>query len=239
MKRKILISLFVLLLFSGCLKNNDIKVINNNDDNNKKNEVIDNSKDKVVENKYINGNNTPISFYTINGNKLNKLSSINTNLTPLEDIGVFAIYPSNEDVVNINSGFGQAFYDEWIKYNTNNNLKIGYNIKFSLNDGRDVSFNVLDPASAIGEYNEYMLTYLYDAYKNRNSSFFSHIEQSEYNSDSLFTSIKLQTGGYGDQINSSIYLSVFTYDSDDDFLDNEYRGNSIYKMNICVNGYEC
>lgn len=236
MYKKILILLIILILLCGCdnKKKVDVKKDNDNPVEEKEKIIEDDTKDK-----YIDNNNTPISIYSLNGSKLTKLTRLDTSITPLEDIGVFSIYPSNLDTINLNSSFGQSFYDEWIKYNTNNLLKIGFNIKFSLQDGRNVSFNVLDPNSAIGEYNEYMLTYLYDAYKNRNSSFYSHIEQNELTSDTLYTSIKLQPGGYGNKINSKIVLSVFTYDSEDDFLDNEYRGNSIYSFNICVNGFEC
>ena len=32
---------------------------------------------------------------------------------------------------------------------------------------------------------------------------------------------------------------TFTYDGNDDFKDNEYRGNSIYTINICIDGISC
>ena len=238
MNKKLLIILVIICIFVfGCSKKNSTTKKTNTtpieekdkDNNNDKKEDIDT-------NTYTDNNNTPIGIYSDNGTRM---TSMNTSLTPLENIGSFLVYPSNENTVNFNGRFGDSFHDEWIKYNTNNLLKIGFNIKFSLDDGRNVSFNVLDPNSAIGEYNEYMLCYLYDAYKNRNSSFYSHIEQNELTSDTLYTSIKLQTGGYGNRINSKILLTVFTYDSEDDFLDNEYRGNSKHTVTICVNGYEC
>lgn len=40
-------------------------------------------------------------------------------------------------------------------------------------------------------------------------------------------------------IDSKIQFSVFTYDDNDDFKDNEYRGNSIYTINICIDGISC
>ena len=112
---------------------------------------------------------------------------------------------------------------------------LNMNIKFTLSNGNNISFNVLNPSMAIGEYYDFMLTYLYDDYKNRNSSWYSHIEPDEYDDETLFTSIKLQSGYEVAAINSNIILSVFTYDTDDDFIDNEYRGNSIYKINIVNN----
>ena len=47
----------------------------------------------------------------------------------------------------------------------------------------------------------------------------------------------MQSSGNVSKINSNILFSVFTYDSPDDFLDSNYRGNSIYTIKIC-NG-EC
>ena len=38
---------------------------------------------------------------------------------------------------------------------------------------------------------------------------------------------------------TNIKLTVFTYDSEDDFENNEYRGNSKHTLNICITGYEC
>ena len=47
----------------------------------------------------------------------------------------------------------------------------------------------------------------------------------------------MQSSGNVNKINSNILFSVFTYDSEDDCLDSNYRGNSIYTIKIC-NG-EC
>ena len=37
------------------------------------------------------------------------------------------------------------------------------------------------------------------------------------------------------EIKDKILLTVFTYDSSDDFLDGEYRGNSKNTLTICLN----
>ena len=148
----------------------------------------------------------------------------------MEDLGIYQIYPSNEDTINVNS-FGQNFYNEWSKYNTNNNLKIGFNIKFELYNGEKVSFNILSPSNTFDKW-EYFMTYLYDDYINQGKGFYSHIEDKDYNENTLFTSIKIQCNdGIGD-IKDKIELTVFTYDSEDDFLDNEYRGNSKFTYTI-------
>ena len=121
-----------------------------------------------------------------------------------------------------------------MKYNTNNNLKIGFNIKFSTED-EDFSYNILNPSNCFEKW-EYLLNYLYDDYANRGKSFYSHIEENEYNDSTLFTSIKVQSAGECNKIKDKIELTVFTYDTEDDFLDGEYRGNSSSTLTICING---
>lgn len=226
--KKIYLLLIIPLLLCGCDK--EEKTI-------EKPVVEEKKEEEVVEvvPQYVDLNNTPIGIYSLNGNTLTKLTSINKQLVVEQDIGVFQIYPSLEDVIVLNDSFANSFYNEWIKYNPNNTIRIGYNIKFSLINGTDVSYNMLSPANTFDKW-EYLMNYFYDDYANRYKSFYSHMENHEYNENSLFTSIKLQSSYQCNEINSAIKLTVFTYDTEDDFLDNEYRGNSKYTFTICVNG---
>lgn len=223
MYKKIIIVFIILILCSGCIKKEEKK---------KEKKKVD---VELVE-KYEDLNNTPISFYSSNDSGLVKLTKINKRLVSMEDIGIFQIYPSNEDTISISNGFGNSFYNEWMKYNTNNNLKIGFNIKFSTLD-EDFSYNIFNPSNCFEKW-EYLLNYLYDDYANRGKSFYSHIEENEYNENTLFTSIKVQSAGDCNKIKDKILLTVFTYDTDDDFLDNEYRGNSSSTLTICLSD-EC
>ena len=216
--KKILLVLVVLLLFCGCTKKE--KVIEKTKEE-KKEEVIE--KDT-----YKDENKTPIGFYKVQGNTLTKITKVNVTPVVEQDMGVFQIYPSNEDNLTIDKGFGLAFYDEWNKYN---NIKLGYNIKFSLADGRNISYNIFSPENTFDQW-EYLMTYLYDDYNNFGKGFYSHIEKEQFNENTLMTSIKIQSSYSVDQINSKISLTVFTYDSEDDFENNEYRGNSSYTMDI-------
>ena len=223
--KKILLVLVVLLLFCGCTKKE--KVIEKAKEE-KKEEVIE--KDT-----YKDENKTPIGFYKVQGNTLTKITKVNVTPVVEQDMGVFQIYPSNEDNLTIDKGFGLAFYDEWNKYN---NIKLGYNIKFSLADGRNISYNIFSPENTFDQW-EYLMTYLYDDYNNFGKGFYSHIEKEQFNENTLMTSIKIQSSYSVDQINSKISLTVFTYDSEDDFENSEYRGNSSYTMDICLEGRAC
>ena len=223
--KKVIIFLIVIILCCGCV-------------NNKKTET---KKKKKVEADYIEKyedlNNTPIGFYSSNDSGLIRITKINKTLVPMEDIGIFQIYPSDDNIINLNGGFGNSFYNEWMKYNTNNNLKIGFNIKFST-DTEDISYNIFNPSNCMEKW-QYLLNYLYDDYANRGKGFYSHIEENEFNENTLLTSIKLQSSGECDKIKKDkILLTVFTYDTEDDFKDNEYRGNSSATLTICLSD-EC
>ena len=216
---KKIILLILIILITGCsIKEKEVKKTI------KTKEPV-----KTEEVKYIDSNNTPISFYEVNNNTLKKIHSTNSKIGREVDIGIFSIYPSTEENINLNDTFANSFYNEWIKYNKNNNLKIGFNIKYS-----DVSFNILKPDNCMDHYLNVM-TYLYDDYANRGKSFYSHIENNQYNDSTLFTSIKLQAAYELEKLYPKVELTVFTYDSEDDFLNNEYRGNSKYSIIINTN----
>ena len=223
--KKVLILLVIILTICGCTKK-EIK---------EQNKEKEEKKQEVVENIYKDENITPIGIYKQQGNTLSKLNTINITPVVEQDIGVFQIYPSNEETITLNKGFGPSFYDEWNKYN---NIKLGFNIKFSLSNGENISYNIFSPENTFDKW-EYLMNYLYDDYANYGKSFYSHIEKDEFNENTLMTSIKLQSSYSIDQINSKIILTAFTYDSEDDFKDNEYRGNSKYSINICLEGREC
>ena len=221
--KKLIIFFIIALLITGCF-NKENKV------DTKKKET---KKQVVEKDTYKDLNNTPIGIYQLNGNTLTKLHEYKTTFVPEQDINTFQLYPSNDESVSLNESFGKSFYSEWIKYN---NIKMGFNIKFSLDTGEEINYNILSPNDTFNKW-EYLLNYLYDDYINDGKGFYSHLEMSDYNENTLFTSFKMQSSGFVNKISSNIIFSVFTYDSEDDFKDDNYRGNSIYSIKIC-NG-EC
>ena len=218
--KKILLILTLLLFITGCTNKTNNKEIKDF----KEVDIEIQEKDT-----YKDLNNTPIGIYELRGSTLTKIHDYKTSFIPEVDINIFQIYPSNEENIILDSSFGKSFYNEWIKYN---NIKLGFNIKFSLDTGEEINYNIFNPDDTFKEW-EYLLNYLYDDYYNIGKGFYSHLEMKDYNENTLFTSFKMQSSGYVNKINSNIKFSVFTYDSDDDFKDNEYRGNSIYTINIC------
>ncbi len=223
--KKLIIIVIILLTFCGCTNKKEPK------QEPKKLE----KKEEIIKDTYKDNNTTPIGIYNLQGNTLTKLTKINKTPIVEQDLGVFQIYPSNEDSINLNKAFGLSFYDEWVKYN---NIKLGFNIKFTLSNGQNISYNIFSPENTFDQW-EYLMNYLYDDYNNFGKSFYSHIEKEEFNENTLVTAIKIQSSYSVDQIASKITLTVFTYDTEDDFENNEYRGNSKYSMDICLEGREC
>lgn len=234
MKRKILIIIIIVLLITGCKSNN--KNINET-------KQIINNEEEIIEEKetYKDENETPISFYRLSNNTLHRIETINISPSPMEDIGIFQVYPSKEESITLSQPFGQSFFNSLSMFNTETNrIKIGFNLKYQLTDGTSISQTILNPSMTNDKYWEYLLIYLYDDYVNSGKSFYSHIEPEEYNENTLFTAIKVQSSGNVLGIDKKIELTVFTYDSEDDFDENqEYRGKSKSSLILCINNNIC
>jgi hypothetical protein len=176
---------------------------------------------------YIDLNNTPIAIYRNN----KKVVEFKDSFRISKDMALFRIYPSTEEYISFS---GQSFHNKFNEYNTSGNLKIGFNLKYDIEDGRHVSQNVLHVSDAYA-YEGYILEFLYDDYDlNKNNKIYSHVEIDQEKDDTIFSSIKLYPQAAYPEITSKILLTVFTYDSEDDFDENnEYRGNSKYTITIC------
>ena len=221
MKKILLFLLMIMLLITGCHKKQEEVKEPPKKKEEKPIEKVDIYKDLI---------NTPIGIYKLENNTLTKVTNLNKVLNVEEDIGIFQIFLSNEESIPLNTSFGESFYNEWTKYS---NIKLAFNIKYTLANNETTSYNIFSPNETF-EHWEYLMNYLYDDYANRGKSFYSHIETSDYNENTLFTAIKMQSG-YKCKDIKSIELTAFTYDSEDDFIDNEYRGNSSSKLVITAN----
>lgn len=220
-----IILLFILLL-CGC-ENNTNKIKKNIEYNKIKEEPTE----EIVEESYQDNNHTPISFYELKGNHLEKKSSLTGSFQGMDDIFFLQLFPSNDERIDLENDFADSFYQEFMKYN-NPPIKIGFSVDFLL-DNKPIHYNILTPNDTMKEEQSF-LVYLYDDYINRGKSFYSHIENDDYNESTLFTAIKFQCGGNCQNITSPIQLKVFTYDSLDDFSNDVYRGNSYSTFTFCI-----
>lgn len=185
---------------------------------------------------YIDDNPIKLGFYLYTNsytdrNLINNYEKIWESDT---DIGSFEVFFTNEKNIP-----GSTFQTLWMNYfNLYSNIdkyRIGYHIKFSTSDGNNIDQNILRPSDA-DNFFSYLQIYMYDDVHQEIGKWYSHVTNDEFNSNTLLSSIKLTNSITTDKINSDIELSVFTYDDYDDFDDfnvnNYYRGNSIYKINI-------
>ena len=159
-----------------------------------------------------------------------KINEYTSSCIGIADIGSFEVFLTDKEKID-----GDYFQNTWKTYYSEytdiDNYKIGFHIKFSLSDGTIFDKLLLDPDDGDAFYS-YIQIYVYDDVHKNIGQWYSHVTQEEYDEDTLLSSIKLTASTYWDQIESPIELTVFSYDSEDDFLDNKYRGNSFYTINI-------
>lgn len=221
MKKIILLTLIILL--SGCSLNNE---------ENKSKPEINNTESNIAENEeqYIDENKVKLSLFLYDNNYTNKNRLEDAHYTDFisgTDIGSFEVFLTDEEIIN-GTNFKNTWNTYYNKYENIENHKIGFNIKFILNDGTSYNANYLEPDTY--KYGEYFYTYLYDDIHQEDGAFYSHIENMDENT--LLTSIKIYAVDGIDKVESFI-LSAFTYDTEDDFDDEgNYRGNSIYVIRI-------
>lgn len=212
--------LLIIFVISGC----SITV--------EKEDVLKEENDTLIEvkNEYKDDNKIKLGLFLYDNNYSSKErleDTYYTNFTSGVDIGSFEVFLTDEKVID-----GTSFKNVWNKYYNNyediDNYKVGFNIKFILDDGTSYSGNFLEPD--IYKFSEYFYVYLYDDIHQKDGVFYSHLES--MSDDTLLTSIKICAV---DGINrvENIILSAFTYDSTDEFdSEGNYRGNSIYVIRI-------
>lgn len=220
--KKILLMLVILLV--GCTPKEEINKEENKLENN--NEI---KQEEIIKEEYVDNNPIKLGLYLYTGSYSNKekLSTYETTFVSGSDIGSFEVFFTDEEVISGNS-FKSLFNSYYDKYENIDNYKIGYNIEFTLKDGTVNKFNLLEPNTYL--YGDYFYTYLYDDIHVNEGEFYSHLESIDDNT--LITSIKIYAVDKIDDV-KKIKLTVFTYDSDDDFdEDGNYRGISKYSIDI-------
>ena len=217
--KKLIVLMITLLIFSGCSKKEEKKIIKED----KKPEVIE------KEPEYKDENQVKISFYENN----KKLKEYNTIPKPETDIGVFSVLLTDEEEIS-GSNYKSLFNNYYDQYENKEKYKIGYYVKFYVED-KLVEKTITDPTS-IFSLTPYLCIYLYDDIHHADGAWYSHVEEDDVKEDTLYTSIKLFMVEDINKVTSPITLEAFTYDSDDDFDENgNYRGNSKYSIEIKLN----
>lgn len=218
--KKIIWIIFLLMIVTGCGKKEMQE---------EKKQEIDKivekeEEEQIIEEKYIDTNPLKIAFYNKENGVYKKITSYQSKVESMKEIGIFPIIFSNEDEVRGES-IKSLYNIKKEEIPEFNNYKIGFNIKFTLNDGRVIDENILKPLLyANYGFCHYLYAWIYDDVNT--TGWHSHIEEDEYNDSTVMSSIKLMWGKTASEIASDIELSVFTYDEDDFDEFGNYRGIS-------------
>lgn len=211
MKNKILI-LIVLLLLTGCTKQEEIEIKEE-----KKEEIIE--KDEYVDNNPITIGIYEKDIQLVKEFKLNKQRNNEV---------IFSFYYTNLE--NLGNSRQKENWDKFFNEYTNiDDYKIGFNFSFYVGETK-IEKTILKPETYA--FNPYFYIYIYDDINQPDNTFYSHLEESDINQNTIFSAIKIFLVD-PELITSPIKFTVFTYDDLDDFdKNNNYRGNSKYSINI-------
>lgn len=216
--KKIILIITTLFLLTACKSNQNIDL------NNKIN--ID---ETINLDEYIDNNPIKVSLYQ----GKNKVKNYKTTLDNFKDFAIFDIYYTDIDTLD-SSNTKYNYKKYYNQYKDINNYKTGFYISFEA-EGKTIEKLILDP-SAQHSMAPYVYVYLYDDINQPDGAWYSHLEPKDMKANTIISSIKLFFAHKGTLITSPISVTVFTYDSDDDFTeDKHYRGRSSYTIDIQIN----
>ena len=216
--KKILVVIMIILLI-GCTNNKEI------DNDVEDSSAIKEEKNLDTEEEAIKDNN-PIKLALYVDRK--RVGSYNSTFPLYKDIVSLECYYTNDDSV-ISGNFTDVFNSYYNNYQDIDKYKIGYRIKFDI-PGETVIRYIYRPSDVLDYFN-YIQTYLYDDI-HQDSSWYSHVEDKNYNDNTLLTSIKLTGSTDIDKVSSDIEIMVFSYTKDDININNEYVGKNYYTVLI-------
>lgn len=146
-----------------------------------------------------------------------------------KDIGSFEAIPSDEEILD-GSFFGDIFGAVWTAFPDANSCKIGYTLRYNLDDGSEIRYTMLSPKHI--EHTEYIECWLYDDYHREPHKFYSHLKPGTMKKETLITSIKLTAGKQISHV-TDIWLTAFICASLDDFdADRNYIGPTSCTIHI-------
>lgn len=174
-----------------------------------------------------------ISFYTPQGKNYSpRVRMGDTYTAPWKkgkDIGSFEVIASDEALLD-GDFFGDIFGAAWAAFPDAGSCKIGYTLRYTLDDGTEIRYSMLAPKHI--QHTEFIEVWLYDDYHREPHQFYSHLKDSQMKSDTLITSIKLTAGSRISRV-TDIWLEAFVCASLDDFdAELNYIGNTSCQIHI-------
>ena len=216
---KVLVFLIFLVCFTGC----NVKEYSDIDEDN----IINETENTIIENEevfeYVDNNPIKVGLYIYTNGKRILAETYESYWPIYTDINGFTAYYSNNKEIS-NARLQNVWKSLYQNYEGISDYKIGYHLKFDTVDGV-VSKTILKPSDGNDIY-DYIQIYLYDDI-HQDSTWYSHMNDSDINDNTIFTTIKLTTSTKIADITSDIELTAFTYNDIDDFDEyGNYRGIS-------------
>lgn len=228
MKKIISIFLLVSLIFVNCS-------CTKKEEPEKPNTPVTSEEEIVKEPTYVDDNPVTLGLYTRNSTTGYHYieSDIYLPWNQYVDIEVFKVLPTHDSVINY-WYMQDAFPHYWQNYENNSKYKIGFNLSYKTIDGESFSWNIINPSDKMNQVFNFVQLYVYDDIHPAKGSWYDHLEDNEMTEGVIFTSIKLCASTFINNIQSPMQLTVFSYDSSDDFdpTTGLYRGNSYHTINI-------
>ena len=210
MKYKILL-LIILLLITGCKKE-------------EQKEIIEEKQEEIIEEKYVDDNPITIGIYE---NDISLVKDFKLNNYSNNEV-IFSFYYTN--IENLGNRRQKENWNKYFnEYQNISNYKIGFHFSFYVGEEK-IEKTILKPDTYA--FNPYFYIYIYDDINQPDNTFYSHLEETDINENTIFSAIKIFLVE-PDLITSPITFTVFTYNDLDDFDENNhYRGNSKYNIDI-------
>lgn len=163
----------------------------------------------------------PINLYAPDSNNVrHKLTEYVSNWRQGKDIDCFEALVSDSDQLT-GKNFLAIAKETWGTLPDPYAMRIGYTLRYTLDDGSEVSMQILSPKDIT--HTEYVECYLYDDVHSK--GFYTHLSESGMKDDTLITSIKITCGNKIAQV-QEMWLGAFLYDSQDKFdADGKYIGS--------------
>ncbi len=185
-----------------------------------------------IEPKYVDNNTVKLGIYVDNGYNLELVTQdYYCDWSPENVMGLFYAVPTQEETLP-NTDFDTMWKNYINEYPNAKDCRIGYSLEFTLNDGTEMYYTILNPDDAYYTFPKVM-SFLYDDVNLVPGKAYYHITQDVMYDYTICSSIKLVGDVDTYTIASDIKLTAFCFDSEDDFDENgHYRGNSFYTITI-------
>lgn len=132
-----------------------------------------------------------------------------------KDIAEYELYATNEEKISIDY-FRDVWYSYWDLYPGAEAFKLGYEITFTVEDGKVIKEKIMSPKDTESFF-DYIEVYLYDDTNQPKGQWYSHVLESQMNEKTRLTTIKLTAGKDIEKVGDEISVTVFIYKDDKDF----------------------